>query len=140
MMFIKIVTLVHLVSPFAFAFRTPDNVPKNIKLPALKVRDVEALLPEPKVTKHIGIQYSMAANQRQQWRTETTYENEYWHDKRIHSLGNIGFGGAVHAALAPLSTKLIDVLAYNGTDIRQLVSDHLGNKRTFHSSNASVYF
>jgi hypothetical protein len=143
-MFVKIVTLVLLVSPFAFAFRTPDNVPKNMKLPTLKARSAEALLPVPKVTKRIAIQYVVGkphlANRRQKWRTENTHENEYWHDERIHSLGNVGFGGAVHAALAPLSTKVIDVLAYNGTDIRQLVSDYFGNKRTVRSSNASAFF
>jgi hypothetical protein len=143
-MFVKIVTLVLLASQFAFAFRTPDNVPQNVKLPNLKVRDAEALLPVPKETKRIAIEYFVAkphlANQRQKWGIDNTHENEYWYDERIHTLGNIGFGGAVHAALAPLSTKVIDVLAYNGIDVRQLVSDYFGNKRNFRSSNASVSF
>lgn len=39
----------------------------------------------------------------------------------IHTLGNVGLGGALHAALAPLSTKLIDVVAYEGQDVRQKV-------------------
>jgi hypothetical protein len=115
-----------------------------MKLPTLKVCDGEALLPVPKVTKRIAIQYAVAkphlANQRQKWRTDNTHENEYWYEKRIHSLGKGGFGGAVHAALAPLSTKVIAVLAYNGTDIRKLVSEYFGNKGTVCSSNASVYF
>jgi hypothetical protein len=62
------------------------------------------------------------ATERKRWGIDNTNIHEYWHDSRIHSLGNIGFGGAVHAALAPFSTKLIDVLAYNGTDVRYLVS------------------
>ena len=65
----------------------------------------------------------------------------------IHTLGNVGFWGALHAALAPLSTKLIDVLAYGGQDVRQMVRKKkvndlnlpiaddfpfaLGGKRTF---------
>jgi hypothetical protein len=46
------------------------------------------------------------------------YPDEYWFDDRIHNLGNRGFLGAVHAALAPISTKLIDITAYHGVDMR----------------------
>lgn len=46
---------------------------------------------------------------------------QYWSDERIHTLGNNGFWGAVHAAMAPLSTKLIDLLAYRGVDLRRKV-------------------
>lgn len=31
---------------------------------------------------------------------------DYWARKDIHTLGNVGFGGAVHAAMAPLATKV----------------------------------
>jgi hypothetical protein len=41
----------------------------------------------------------------------------------IHTLGNIGFWGALHAALAPLSTKMIDLIAYEGIDVRQAVCE-----------------
>ena len=34
--------------------------------------------------------------------------DEYWYDGRIHNLGNIGFFGGLHAALAPIGTKVID--------------------------------
>jgi hypothetical protein len=50
------------------------------------------------------------------------YEDEYWYNPKIHSLGNIGFLGAIHAALAPISTKVIDEIAYDGQDIRSVVS------------------
>lgn len=43
----------------------------------------------------------------------------YYYDPRIHSLGNVGIGGQVHANLAYASTKIIDRLRYNGRDIRQ---------------------
>ena len=58
---------------------------------------------------------------RQKWGVDNTHPEEYWFDERIHTLGNVGFWGALHAALAPMSTKLIDVLAYDGVDIRQKV-------------------
>ena len=32
-----------------------------------------------------------------------------------------GFGGAVHAAVAPLSTRIIDEAAYEGVDVRKMV-------------------
>lgn len=34
---------------------------------------------------------------------------DYWSRPDIHTLGNVGFGGAVHAAMAPLATKVSDV-------------------------------
>lgn len=54
---------------------------------------------------------------------------EYWFDQRIHNLGNNGVMGALHAAVAALSTKLIDVLAYDGVDIRQQVRSSFQSKR-----------
>jgi hypothetical protein len=53
-------------------------------------------------------------------------QHEYWFDQRIHTLGNTGVTGALHAAMATLSTKVIDVLAYDGMDIRQDVSINPG--------------
>jgi hypothetical protein len=52
----------------------------------------------------------------------TDYEDQYWYNPTIHSFGNIGFLGAIHAALAPISTKVIDVVAYDGEDVRSIVS------------------
>ena len=43
----------------------------------------------------------------------------YYHDRRIHNLGNLGFQGQVHAETALLSTKIIDRIRYNGRDIRK---------------------
>lgn len=43
----------------------------------------------------------------------------YPYDTRIHQLGNTGFKGAIHAELAPLFTKLIDIRAYSGRNIRE---------------------
>lgn len=46
---------------------------------------------------------------------------EYWFDQRIHSLGNTGPTGALHAAMAIGVTKLIDFVAYDGVNVRQQV-------------------
>ena len=43
----------------------------------------------------------------------------YYFNPRIHSLGNVGIGGRVHANLAYASTKIIDRLRYGGRDIRR---------------------
>jgi SAM-dependent methyltransferase len=44
---------------------------------------------------------------------------QYWRDPRIHNLGNVGAGGALHALLAPLATGIIDSVAYKGRDVRR---------------------
>jgi len=51
--------------------------------------------------------------------------SEYWFDNRIHSFGNTGIFGGLHAAVAPLVTKLIDNSAYDGEDVRTRVSKKL---------------
>lgn len=56
------------------------------------------------------------------WGVDAKFEEEYWCDARIHTLGNVGFMGGVHAACAALSTKVIDMVAYKGVDVRQEVS------------------
>lgn len=43
----------------------------------------------------------------------------YYYNPKIHSLGNIGIGGKLHANLAYSSTKIIDNIRYNGRNIRK---------------------
>lgn len=43
----------------------------------------------------------------------------YWFNPKIHNFGNIGIGGKIHARSANFFTKMIDILAYNNTDIRK---------------------
>jgi hypothetical protein len=62
------------------------------------------------------------ASSYKKWGVDNCREEEYWNDSRIHTLGNCGVLGALHAALAPVSTKLIDNVAYEGIDIRKKVS------------------
>ena len=42
----------------------------------------------------------------------------YWHDNRIHSFGNVGFGGVFASVCAPFATWAIDQAAYEGRDVR----------------------
>ena len=46
------------------------------------------------------------------------YNVPYYKDGRIHGLGNFGMGGRIHAELAPSISKMIDMIAYDGVDIR----------------------
>ena len=52
----------------------------------------------------------------------------YYYDPRIHNLGNIGVKGKIHAEAALVSTKIIDVLCYNGVNIRdKIMKDYTNN-------------
>lgn len=53
---------------------------------------------------------------------------QYQFDPRIHTLGNIGFGGAFHATISPLCTKAIDILAYDKVDLRELIKNEYASK------------
>mmetsp|Transcript_37851 Transcript_37851/g.79262 ORF Transcript_37851/g.79262 Transcript_37851/m.79262 type:complete len:333 (-) Transcript_37851:427-1425(-) len=57
--------------------------------------------------------------------TESPCLFEYWSRPDIHTFGNMGFGGALHAAMAPIATKIIDVKAYGGVDVRLNISHEL---------------
>jgi hypothetical protein len=59
------------------------------------------------------------------WGVDNEHPEEYWFDTRIHTLGNHGFWGAVHAAMCPLATKVIDVASYQGIDVRQQLAQEL---------------
>ena len=43
----------------------------------------------------------------------------------IHTLGNVGLGGKIHAKIAPYVTRLIDYNAYNGVNIRKEIHKSL---------------
>ena len=42
-----------------------------------------------------------------------------WADPRIHSFGNMGGWGAVHAGIAPFFTWVLDMAAYEGSNLRE---------------------
>jgi len=50
------------------------------------------------------------------------WDEEYWLREDIHTLGNTGITGGLHAAMAPISTRIIDLLAYEGKNVRESVS------------------
>jgi len=50
---------------------------------------------------------------------------KYWFHPKIHTFGNTGFLGAIHAALAPLVTKLIDFSAFFGENVRITIAKGL---------------
>lgn len=58
------------------------------------------------------------ASSRKRWGIDNQQASEYWYDQRIHSFGNIGLGGGLHAAVAPMATRRIDDVAYDGVDLR----------------------
>ena len=43
----------------------------------------------------------------------------YYNDPRIHNMGNTGHMGKIHALLAPVFTKGIDIVAYKSVDVRK---------------------
>ena len=49
----------------------------------------------------------------------------YWFHPQIHTFGNTGLLGGLHAAVAPLVTLLIDVGAYDGENVRDKISTEL---------------
>ena len=52
----------------------------------------------------------------------------YWNDPRIHTLGNDGFGGYIHSLVSPSITRIIDMYAYNGVDIRNEIISEWNDK------------
>ena len=124
------------------AFRAPEN-PAAIKAPVLTKTTkpvIATTAPTPivqeeedgvisneslaQVGKALASQRfvkSRHATERKQWGVDNDDQDEgveYWFDSRIHTFGNTGFLGALHAAMAPLSTKVIDMVAYDGQDVR----------------------
>ena len=55
----------------------------------------------------------------------------YYRDSRIHQFGYDGVGGRMHALLAPLSTRMIDHLSYDGLDVRtEVLRRHVNSDET----------
>ena len=164
MMIAKSTLLIILSVTSVTAFRAPENPSTPVKLPKISVatlapptaasptsttiittRDVvvvDEITPDTlaEVGKSIAAQRFVKprhAESHKKWGVDNTDECfEYWYDSRIHTLGNIGFLGAVHAALAPLSTKIIDNVAYEGQNVRGLVAKQLRDQ--VKSSKAKV--
>ena len=131
-----------MIPSFSVAFQPPENPTglAGIKVPTI-LKNPPATTPTTKDNKNIITtemmeQVGKAAaaetlardgTSRKRWEigidgVATDYEDEYWYNPTIHNFGNIGFLGTIHAVLAPVSTKVIDVLAYDGENIRSKVS------------------
>ena len=52
-----------------------------------------------------------------------SYNPLYYNNPKMHSLGNTGFSGRIHAELAAVATKYIDIVAYDGRNIRKEILD-----------------
>jgi ubiquinone/menaquinone biosynthesis C-methylase UbiE len=61
---------------------------------------------------------------------------EYWFHPAIHTFGNGGLFGGLHAAVAPFFTKVIDVSAYDGKPVREAIARDL--RRIVGKPNARV--
>lgn len=68
------------------------------------------------------------AEWKQKWGVDTAPEEEYWFHPAIHTFGNVGFTGGVHSVAAPLATKIIDTLAYEGRSVREEIGEMLREK------------
>lgn len=47
----------------------------------------------------------------------------YWANPNIHQMGNMGFGGGLHAAISYPFIKVLDKILYEGRDMREYVKD-----------------
>lgn len=101
---------------FVPKFATPRFISTKMSHPTAKPRTT------PVKTKEKESRYTSS---RKKWGIDKVHPDEYWYNNKIHTLGNTGFGGALHALLAPLATKLIDNVAYKGVDIRRKVAMEL---------------
>ncbi|CAB9512982.1 Demethylmenaquinone methyltransferase [Seminavis robusta] len=124
-------TIIAFTSSAAVGAFVPQNDLQH-SLEAMMKRTVETTLKSSRaepllepVTKRQDQDDSRIATTHKRWGVDNKNEEEYWYDSRIHTLGNHGFFGAVHAALAPISTKMIDNIAYEGVDIRGKVAEEL---------------
>lgn len=55
----------------------------------------------------------------------------YYYNPNIHNFGNVGFRGKVHAQLANIATKTIDLMRYNGRNIRkEIYKPYINNNKT----------
>lgn len=109
----------------AIGFRvSPDGNPSDMKQAVENAFQTDVkLLPETTDNEESpNEKYYAPSLKNQILGTEEPCTCDYWSRPDIHTLGNTGLGGAIHAVLAPIATKIIDAKAYGGRDIRKLIS------------------
>ena len=89
-LFITGITL--LIIPTTSAFRNP-NEPSDPITKILKEEPIKLPAEAPPIVNKI-------------LKTSDECSVDYWARSDIHTLGNVGFGGALHAVMAPLATKV----------------------------------
>ena len=123
--FVVYLCLVAALAPAAIdAFRAPEN---PTGLAGLKVSLVAEKLSTPTTTENIITPGTIEQTIRKGYeigidKAASDYVDEYWYNPTIHTFGNVGLLGGLHAALAPISTKIIDQVAYGGQDVRSVAS------------------
>jgi hypothetical protein len=119
-MFVYKLFLLFLSASTSAAYVNPKDVPSLKQLPTIQIPKHTGSK-DTLVEKTKQVELEQHATTHKQWSTDNAHGEEYWYDQRIHTLGNVGFWGAVHAASAPALTKLIDINSYDGMDVRQKV-------------------
>lgn len=109
----------------AYIVRTSERA-TPVSLPKLKKQSAPNPVLSPKNDARDKRNKLVKAS-RKKWGVDKDHEDEYWFNDSIHMLGNTGFLGALHAAIGPISTKLIDMMAYDGIDVRQKVAKELAS-------------
>ena len=97
----------------AAAALSPPAAPRK-NAPSAPKNSAELEHASPKPSGRRAAQRLNAAALEEELKTNTPY----WHDNRIHSFGNVGFGGVFASVCAPLATWAIDQAAYEGRDVR----------------------
>jgi hypothetical protein len=116
---VYVTTLYLLTTTKAFVQPTPKQQQQNKAYSEATLIGINAV--SLNSDDHSADANTKAVSRRKKWGVDKDHPDEYWFDHRIHTLGNHGFMGALHAAVAPLSTLIIDHAAYNGIDVRQKV-------------------
>ena len=57
-----------------------------------------------------------------------TMKVPYYYNPKMHSFGNIGLGGKLHAFISPFATRGIDMLRYDGKNIREEIMQSYVNQ------------
>jgi hypothetical protein len=129
-MFVYNLFLLFLAASTSAAYINSKDVPSQREFPAVQIRDQKLSIQKPAiryapkdtlVEKTKQVEQKADATTLKQCGTDSAHGEEYWYDQRIHTLGNVGFWGAVHAASAAATTKVIDIISYDGMDVRQKV-------------------
>jgi ubiquinone/menaquinone biosynthesis C-methylase UbiE len=81
------------------------------------------------LSKHLDLEMQVPprrhAVRRKRWGVDHDDTSEYWFNNKIHTFGNTGLWGGLHAVVAPVATKIIDIMAYDGKGARDIIAENL---------------